>query len=178
MIRHPFPKGIYTPLPTFFKDDETLDLEALTQHVKFVAGAGTIPVLSGSMGEAVHLSHHERRDLITATRLALDQVGLRSKPIVAGIGAPSTRETIELANEAANAGANFVMVIPPGYYVGPLVAEEGKPLKRFFIDVAEASTLPVIVYNFPGASGGIDLTADFIVSLIKASPNICGAKLT
>lgn len=172
------PKGIYTPLPTFFHEDESLDLTALEQHVIFTASAGTIPVLAGSMGEAVHLSPSERQQMIRTTRQALDSAGLKETPIVSGVGAMSTRETIALANQAADAGADFVMAIPPGYYAGPLQANGGEALKRFFIDVAEASCVPVIVYNFPAVSGGIDLSSDLILDVVKGSPNICGAKLT
>lgn len=172
------PKGIYTPLPTFFHDDESLDLATLERHVKFTASAGTIPVLAGSLGEAVHLSPQERQRMLRTARAALDSVGLQHTPIVAGVGAPSTRETIELAKQAADAGAAFVMVIPPGYYAGPLQANGGEALKRFFVDVAQASPVPVIMYNFPSVSGGIDLSSDLIIDVVKASPNICGAKLT
>jgi 4-hydroxy-2-oxoglutarate aldolase len=172
------PKGIYTPLPTFFDDNEDLDLEALKEHVKFTASAGTIPVLSGSMGEAVHLSHSERSILISTTRSTLDSCDLTSVPIVAGVGASSTRETIELANEAAEAGADFVMVIPPGYYAGALKAGNGEALKKFFVDVAEGSKVPVLIYNFPAVSGGIDLNSDLILDVVRSSPNVVGTKLT
>lgn len=146
--RTSLPKGIYTPLPTFFDNEEELDLAAFSKHVKFVASAGTVPVIAGSMGEAIHLTHQERSQLIRTCRSTLDENGLTNMPVVTGIGAASTRETIQLAEKAAEAGADFVMVIPPGYYAGALCAENKKALKRFFIDVAEASKLPVILYNF------------------------------
>ena len=142
------PKGIYTPLPTFFDDQENLDYVDFSKHVKFIASAGTIPVISGSMGEAVHLSHDERSRLIRTCRSALNECGLSNIPVVAGVGAASTRETMQLADEAADAGADFVMVIPPGYYAGALSTGDKNALKQFFIDVAEASRLPVILYNF------------------------------
>lgn len=178
MRRSELPRGIYTPLPTFFKDDEELDLDALRTHVQYVASAGTIPVLSGSMGEAVHLSHDERRTLIVTARMALDTAGLTNVALVAGVGAPSTRETIELANQAADAGADFVMVVPPGYYAGAMLASGGEALRSFFIDVAAASKVPVILYNFPSVSAGIDLSSDLILDVVRASPNVCGAKST
>ncbi|OKL63407.1 hypothetical protein UA08_01770 [Talaromyces atroroseus] len=172
------PAGIYTPLPCFFKDDEDLDLEAFKKHVQFIAGAGTVPVISGSMGEAVHLSHTERIQLIKAARSALDEIQLTAMPIVAGAGANSTRESIELAQEAAQAGADFVMVIPPGYYAGALLANDSAAIKQFFVDIAEASPVPVILYNFPAVSNGIDINSDLIVEVVKCSPNVCGVKLT
>lgn len=148
--RSSLPKGIYTPLPTFFDDQEDLDYVAFSNHVKFIASAGTVPVIAGSMGEAVHLSHDERSQLIRTCRSTLDDCGLSNIPVVAGIGAASTRETIQLAHEAAEAGADFVMVIPPGYYAGALSAENKNSLKQFFLDVADTSRLPVILYNFVG----------------------------
>lgn len=72
----------------------------------------------------------------------MDGAGLSDMPIVAGVGASSTRESIKLAKDASDAGADFVMVIPPGYYAGALLAEPGA-IKQFFVDIAEASPLPV-----------------------------------
>ncbi|KAH9886818.1 putative dihydrodipicolinate synthase [Xylariomycetidae sp. FL2044] len=174
----PLPKGIYTPLPTFFHDDEELDLESLARHVQFTASAGTFPVVSGSAGEAPHLSADERDQLIRTARGALDERGLGAVPVVAGVGAASTRETAQLARRARDAGADYVMVIPPGYYAGALQAGGGEALRRFFVDVAAASPLPVIMYNFPGVSAGIDLSSDLIVDVIKEAPNVVGVKLT
>jgi 4-hydroxy-2-oxoglutarate aldolase len=176
------PHGIYTPLPTFFlpcSSDEGLDIPAFRSHLLFTARAGTIPVIAGSAGEAVHLSPHERSLLIRTARQALSEAELEDTiPIVAGVGVPSTRETIRLATEAAEAGADFVLVLPPGYYAGVLQKDGGEALKRYFVDVAAASPLPVILYNFPAVSAGIDLDSDFIVNVVKSAPNIVGAKLT
>ena len=69
------------------------------------------------------------------------------------------------------------MVIAPGYYASTLAANR-EALKAFFVDIAEASPVPIIVYNFPGVSGGLDLDADLIVDVVKASPNVAGVKLT
>jgi 4-hydroxy-2-oxoglutarate aldolase len=63
-------------------------------------------------------------------------------PVVAGVGAASTRESIDLSREAAAAGADFVMVIPPGYYAGALLSDPSS-IKQFFIDIAEESPVPV-----------------------------------
>ncbi|KAK5739009.1 hypothetical protein LTR17_005527 [Elasticomyces elasticus] len=174
------PRGIYTPLPTFFDPEtEDLDLEAFRRHVQYTSSAGTVPVIAGSMGEAVHLDRNERRILIQTARSALAEIGMQDKlPIIAGVGAPSTRETIELAYDAADAGADFVMAIPPGYYAPALKANDNEALKRFFVDVAAASRLPVILYNFPSVSAGIDLSSDFILDVVRSAPNVVGVKLT
>lgn len=173
----PLPKGIYTPLPTFFTESEDLDLDSFGKHVKFVAEAGTIPVVAGSAGEAPHLSASERIQLIETARSALSSASLDHVPVVAGVGAPSTRESIQLAIDAKHAGADYAMVIPPGYYAGVL-AKDRAALKKFFVDIANASPLPVILYNFPAVSAGIDLDSDLIVSVAKEAPNAVGVKLT
>lgn len=101
-------------------------------------------LVSGSMGEAHHLTPEERVILIHAAREALDSVGLTTVPVIAGTGIGSTKGTIELTRQAAEAGADYSIVIASGYYAGGLNNES---LTRFFLDVAAASPIPVIVYN-------------------------------
>ena len=98
------------------------------------------------MGEAHHLSPEERVAVIKATREALDGAGFPSLPIIAGTGVGSTRETIARTKEAADAGADYAIVIPSGYFAAAL-GPDRKALKRFFEDVSEASPIPVMVYN-------------------------------
>lgn len=72
-------------------------------------------VALGSSGEAVHLSHHERREILLAARQVLDaDASLAAIPLIAGTPASSTRETIELTRQAAECGVDFAMVITPG----------------------------------------------------------------
>ncbi|KAL7418669.1 hypothetical protein Q5752_006352 [Cryptotrichosporon argae] len=170
-------QGIYVPLPTFFDDNEDLDLAAFAKHVTFTAKAGILPVVCGSMGEAVHLSHAERVTLIQTARRALDEAGLDDVPILVGAGASSTRETIELAKEAAEAGADHVIVVTSGYYAGALLKKPAA-IKQHFVDIAAASPIPVMLYNFPGVSGGIDMDSDLVVDIARSAPNTCGIKLT
>jgi 4-hydroxy-2-oxoglutarate aldolase len=98
------------------------------------------------MGEGVHLTHSERKLLIQSARKALDSIGLNHIPIVAGTGTGSTRETIELCKEAAEAGADYAIVITSGYFAGVL-ANNRKAVKAFFKEVAEKSPIPVMIYN-------------------------------
>jgi L-threo-3-deoxy-hexylosonate aldolase len=128
------------------RPDAIIDIPTLKKHAVFLANAGIKPLLAGSMGEGVHLSHSERVSLIKATREALDDVGFVSMPIIIGTGAGSTRETIQLSKEAAEAGADYVIVITPGYFAGVLAGNK-KALKAFFTEVAEKSPVPVIIYN-------------------------------
>lgn len=66
-------------------------------------------------------------------------------------------------------------MIPPGYFAGAMSRDA---LSTFFADVAAASPIPVMIYNYPGAAGGIDLDSDLIVRIARENPNICGVKLT
>ena len=135
----------------------TTDIPTLKKHAVFLANAGVKPLLAGSMGEGLHLSHSERVDLIKATRGALDDAGFTDVPIVIGTGAGSTRETVQLSKEAAEAGADYVIVIAPGYFAGALAGNK-KALKAFFTEVAEKSPIPVIVYNCELISAAANLS--------------------
>ncbi|KAI6109503.1 hypothetical protein F5141DRAFT_1115011 [Pisolithus sp. B1] len=164
--------GIYAPIPSFFlEQSEELDLQAFEQHVILTATAGVGQVLAGSMGEAIHLARSERITLIRAARRALDAAGLTDRPIIAGIGAGSTRETIELA------GADYGIAIISGYFAGAIAGNK-KALKAYWKEVSEKSAIPVLVYNYPSASGGINLDSDIITELAKECPNLAGVKLT
>ncbi|KAJ7578985.1 putative dihydrodipicolinate synthase [Mycena floridula] len=174
----PLTPGVYVPLPVFFDDNEDLDLLGFKAHVTYTAKAGIKPVVSGSMGEAVHLNHKERATLVKAAREALDEAGLTDFPVMAGAGGASTRETIEFAKEAAEAGADYVIVISPGYYAGALMQDSYAAIKQYFVDVAAGSPVPVMMYNFPAVTGGLDMDSDLIQDIAKSAPNVCGIKLT
>ncbi|ORY92919.1 hypothetical protein BCR35DRAFT_274061 [Leucosporidium creatinivorum] len=169
------PVGVYAPLNTFYDASEELDLETFKKHALRIAQAGVSLVVNGSMGEAHHLTREERKLLIQTARQVLDDNQLTNIQLVAGTGGNSTKETIELSKDAAEAGAQFNMVIAPGYFAGALGP---KALKTFFVDVAAASPIPVIIYNFPGAASGLDLSSDLIADIAAAAPNIIGVKLT
>jgi hypothetical protein len=122
-----------------------IDLPTFEAHVARTARAGVNPVITGSMGEAIHLSHAERVTLIQLARKSLDNAGLHEVPIIAGTGAGSTRETIELTKEAAAAGADYVLVIASGYFAGALAGNR-EALKAYWAEVSEKSPVPVMIY--------------------------------
>lgn len=176
VIRRALLPGIHVPTPAFFDPvTEDLDLKTIAMHTVRLAQAGVMGITTqGSNGEAVFLSHKER-DLVTSTtRKALDDAGYGDLPIIVGCGAQSTRETIELCTDAFHAGGDYALVLPPSYYAG-LHAKDS--VMNFFKDVASASPIPILIYNYPPAAGGIDLNSDNIVELSK-HPNIVGCKLT
>ncbi len=106
------------------------------------------------MGEAIHLSHTERMRIVKAARDALDAAGFTQVPIIVGTGAGSTRETVELTNEAAAAGADYSIVIASGYFAGAY-GNNQKALKAFWTEVAAKSPIPVMIYNCKSLTGWV-----------------------
>jgi len=98
------------------------------------------------MGEASHLTRAERIILIQSARRALNDAGLVQTPIIAGTGAGSTRETIELTKDAAAAGADYVLVIVSGYFAGVLATHQ-EALKSYWSEISQKSPVPVMIYN-------------------------------
>ncbi|CAI6069230.1 hypothetical protein V2G26_002441 [Clonostachys chloroleuca] len=173
--RKPLENGLYVPTVAFFTAEDEIDVETTIAHTTFLLEAGVAGILThGSNGEAVHLDHAERRLVTSATRKAFDRAGKSHLPLIVGCGAQSTRETIQLCKEAAESGGSHVMILPPAYYGGLLTTDL---IKQHFIAVANASPLPVLIYNFPAACSGLDLSSDVILDLAK-HPNIVGVKLT
>jgi 4-hydroxy-2-oxoglutarate aldolase len=161
--------GIYPPVPTFFDANEELDRKTLTEHILRLREHGIVNFVAlGSNGEAVHLDNAERRTVISTIR---DAAGEQAQ-ILAGAGALSTRETIELCQLAAQAGADLALVIPPGHYRSQMTSVV---LRAHYLAVANASPLPVVLYNMPGNTAGVDLDAETAI-LLSAHPNIIGMK--
>lgn len=169
-------RGIYVPTVAFF-DPETdeLDVKTTTKHAIRLASSGVAGLaVQGSNGEAVHLTVEERSRVTSATRAALDGNGYASMPLIVGCGAQSTIEAISLCKDAHAAGGDYALVLPPSYYAGLF---DGETVKSFFNEVADKSPIPIIIYNYPGATSGLDLNSDVIMKLSE-HPNIHGCKFT
>lgn len=162
-------RGIYPPLPTFFDAQENLDLDTLQRHIARLGEQGiTGFVVMGSNGEAVHLTHEERPQVIEAARQAAGPSAL----VIAGCGEQSTRTTLHNCELAARSGADVALVIPPFYYKGRM---DSRALIAHYRTVADHSPLPVVIYNMPDSTAGLDLTAATICTLAE-HPNIIGVK--
>lgn len=170
--------GVYVPTMCFFDPEtEDVDTDTIARHAVRLAQAGVMGLATqGSNGEAVHLTHTERRLVTKTTRLALNNAGFDRMPIIVGCGAQSTRETIQLCKDAYQSGGDFALVLPPAYYA-PLFKPAAQTVIEYFTAVADASPIPLLIYNFPGAVNGMDLSSDIVVQL-AAHPNIVGVKLT
>jgi dihydrodipicolinate synthase/N-acetylneuraminate lyase len=174
-VSRPLSGGLYVPTVAFFSSDDSVDVETTRLHAERLAKAGVAGLVThGSNGEAVHLDHQERQLINKTTRAALDAAGQSSLPLIVGCGAQSTRETIQLCKEAAESGGDYALVLPPAYYGGLLTTDL---IKQHFIAVADQSPIPILIYNFPGACSGLDLSSDTIIALAEHS-NVVGVKLT
>ncbi|WP_189715909.1 4-hydroxy-tetrahydrodipicolinate synthase [Streptomyces phaeofaciens] len=130
---------------TPFTEGGALDLDGAGLLARRLVGAGCDGlVLSGTTGESPTTSDTEKAELVAAVREA---VGDRAT-VVAGVGTFDTRHTVELARSAEKAGADGVLVVSPYYSRPPQDA-----LEAHFREVADASGLPVMLYDIPGRTG-------------------------
>lgn len=163
------PGGIYPPLPTFFDNQDELDLVTLRRHIQRLADTGIAGyIVMGTNGEAVHLTKEERAQVIETARAAAGE----QAPVLAGCGEQSTRATIANCQLAAHSGANAALVLPPFYYKGRM---DSRALIAHYRTVADNSPLPLVIYNMPASTGGLDLDAATICTLSE-HPNIIGVK--
>ncbi|RJE22363.1 Dihydrodipicolinate synthase [Aspergillus sclerotialis] len=173
----PLPEGIYCPVISIYKSTprQEIDLDASYNFFSYLIRAGIDGlVLAGTTAEAVLLSPAERQDLLRVARKAADDLGLKEYPLVAGISGQSTNETIRLAHEAQNAGADYGLLLPPNYWAG---AVNKDVILGFYREVADNSGIPIVIYSFPAVCNGIDMNSD-ILSELAQHPNIVGVKLT
>jgi len=91
---------------------------------------------------------HERSAVISAARQALDSSDHGSVPLLVGTGGGSAQHTIALTKQAKEAGADYSIVICPGYFAFAM-ASNREAIKGFFTEVLDKSCLPVMIYNFP-----------------------------
>jgi len=134
------PGGVNPALVTPFTGDDEIDEEALRNLLRFVVPDVNGVVPCGTTGEFVNMSHAERQQVL---EICIDEVG-NEVPVIAGTGAASTREAIQLARRAQEAGAAACLVVAP-YYLHP----SDKGIYQHFYEVARAVDLPIIMYNIP-----------------------------
>lgn len=160
--------GIFPPVTTPFYPEGQVYYKKLESNVERysrtpVAGI----VVQGSTGEAILLSDQERRDVLkTAISAAAP-----SKVMIAGTGIESAIETVRLAEYAAVLGYDAAMVRTPHYYKKQMHPAN---LLAFYRTVADQSPLPIIIYNFPQATG-YDIPAELVIEL-SSHPNIIAIK--
>lgn len=154
--------ALVTPMDT----DGSLDREALRRLIEFHIQAGTDGIVAvGTTGESATLDEVEHTEVI---RMTVEQVAGRV-PVIAGTGANSTTEAIDLTRQAKSVGADACLLVTP-YYNKP--TQEG--LYRHYRMIAEAVDIPQILYNVPGRTA-CDLMPATIARLSEV-PGIIGVK--
>ncbi len=159
--------GVFPPVTTPFRDGE-VDLAGLGRNLDRYMGTGLRGiVVLGSNGEAPHLTENESERVIAAAR---DHVP-RGRPLIVGAGHYATAATIAAVKTAARAGADLVLVKTPGYYKSQMTPEV---FLRHYTAVADASPVPVLIYNVPVFTG-VAITPPTVAKLAE-HPNIVGIK--
>jgi 4-hydroxy-2-oxoglutarate aldolase len=161
-------QGIFPPITTPFYSDGNVYYKKLESNVERysrtpVAGI----VVLGSTGEAIMLSDQERRDVLKVGRDA----AAPNKVLLAGTGIESAIETLRLTEYAAELGYDVAMVRTPHYYKKQMASAN---MLAFYRTVADHSPIPVIVYNFPQATG-YDIPSEVMIELAE-HPNLIGMK--
>lgn len=159
--------GIYTALVTPFRDDESIDFDAVGQLVDDQVSAGIAGlVVGGSTGEFAAMSLQEREELTDH----VSEVASGRAEIVVGLGSVRTADSVRLAEHALSVGAQSGLLVMP--YYEPLSEAE---LSAFVSNVA-AVGLPIMIYNNPGGTGEM-LSPRFLADLSHI-PNVVGVKDT
>jgi 4-hydroxy-2-oxoglutarate aldolase len=160
--------GIFPPITTpFYPDGEVYykKIESNVERYSRTPVAGI--VVQGSTGEAVMLSDQERRDVLKA---ALSGAA-PNKVMIAGTGSESAHETLALSDYAAELGYDAAMVRTPHFYKKQMLPAN---MMAFYRTVADRSALPIIIYNFPQATG-YDIPAEVVIEL-AGHPNVIAIK--
>jgi 4-hydroxy-2-oxoglutarate aldolase len=160
-------QGVVPPLVTPFLPDGGLDLAAFERNVESLSAfdlAGYLVL--GSNGEASSVDEEEKLALVKAARRRAGH-----RVLLAGTGLESTRATAAFTRKAADAGADFALVLTPCYYKSQMTVEA---LRRHFETVADASPIPVLCYSVPAFTGLV--WPPGLATALAGHPRIVGMK--
>jgi 4-hydroxy-2-oxoglutarate aldolase len=161
-------EGIFAPVPTAFRDDDTVDEADFRRNiVRWMGTPLTGLVVLGSTGEAPQLDEDESDLVVTAARECMP----RDRPLIAGVGRESTRATIAAARRAADIGADAVLVRTPSFFKPQMTTDA---FVGHYLRVADASPVPVLLYNVTMFTG-VNLLPDTVERLAE-HPNVAGLK--
>ena len=159
-------RGAATAIVTPMKADHSVDYEALGRFIDFQLRSGIHAIVAvGTTGESATLEPAEQREVI---RFTVERVAKRV-PVIAGVGTNNTAHVLENVKHACEAGADALLVVTPYYNKA---TQNG--LVTHFTAIADASTVPLILYNVPGRTGCNIQPAT--VEKLAAHPNIAAIK--
>lgn len=160
--------GAGVAIVTPFKDNGEVDYETFAKNIEFQIENGTDAIIvCGTTGEASTLSHEEHLDVIS---YCVKCVNGRI-PVVAGTGSNCTETAVYLSQEAEKAGADGLLVVTPYYNKATQ-----KGLYEHFKIIADSVKIPIILYNIPGRTGGVNILPETVVKLCTEVENIVGVK--
>ncbi len=159
--------GIIPPVVTPFKEDESLDLPRLKQHIDWQIASGVHGIfVLGTTGECCSLDELEKQQVIAT---AVAHVNKRV-PVFAGTGAETTREAIRLTKMAEREGVDGVSIITP-YFIMPNQTEIVEHYRR----IGDQTALPIVLYSNPATCGGLKIDPETVAKLAEVK-NIQGIK--
>ena len=160
--------GAGVAIVTPFKENGEVNYEEFAKQIELqIAGETDAIIVCGTTGEASTLSHEEHLDVI---RYCIEVVNGRV-PVVAGTGSNCTDTAVYLSQEAEKSGADALLVVTPYYNKATQ-----KGLYEHFKIVADSVKIPVILYNIPGRTGGVNILPETVVRLCTEVENIVGVK--
>ncbi|NOT57309.1 MAG: 4-hydroxy-tetrahydrodipicolinate synthase [Deltaproteobacteria bacterium] len=160
-------RGVYSAMITPFDKNENIDEKGVETIINWTIGKGITGVFTvASTGESWALSVEEKARLF---RLTVAIVNKRV-PVIAGVGAPSTRESIQLAEDAQQAGVDYLCAAPPSF-VRPTQDE----MLAHYRDLAQATSVPLLLYNIPMLAGNV-IGTPAVKTLAKRLPRVAGIK--
>ena len=160
--------GAGVAIVTPFKENGEVNYEEFAKQIEAqIAGETDAIIVCGTTGEASTLTHEEHIEVI---RYCVEVVNGRI-PVVAGTGSNCTQTAVYLSQEAEKAGADALLVVTPYYNKATQ-----KGLYEHFKIVADAVKIPVILYNIPGRTGGVNISPETVVRLCTEVENIVGVK--
>ncbi|MGL5258900.1 MAG: 4-hydroxy-tetrahydrodipicolinate synthase [Lachnospiraceae bacterium] len=161
-------KGAGVAIVTPFKENGDVNYEKFAEHIEFQIEHKTDAIIvCGTTGEASTLSHEEHLEVI---RFCVEKVAKRI-PVIAGTGSNCTSTAIFLSKKAQELGVDGLLIVTPYYNKATQ-----KGLFEHFGMIAEAVTIPIILYNIPGRTGGVNILPETIVNLCLEYDNIVGVK--
>jgi 4-hydroxy-2-oxoglutarate aldolase len=161
--------GVFPPMTTPF-DGDVVDPRGIRSNIQKWVRAGVRGVVAlGSNGEAPLLDEDESDRIVAAAREALPAANV----LIAGTGRESTRATIAACGRAASLGTDAVLVRTPSYFKPRMTPDA---FVRHYTAVADASPVPVLLYNYPAITG-VNLAPETVAALSE-HPNIIGIKET
>jgi 4-hydroxy-2-oxoglutarate aldolase len=161
--------GVFAPMVTPFAADDAVLLSGVAENVRRLNATGLRGYfVLGTNGEYKALTTEERTQVLDV----VVQHRAPGKVVMAGCGAESTKETIDLARRAAARGADVASVLMPSFFAKKMTTEV---MVRHALAVADASPIPVVLYNNPSVAAGVTIRLE-VLQKVAGHPNIVGIK--